>query len=192
MPSKTIVHKGEPLAVSREQIKRRLMRSKRGDKRERDMRLYVEHVLGKPIEQWDLEELARGKVRNKNGRFTGGPRFQHISPLLDKEIANRLRHMALREIQGNVYTAIDVLIDLMKYSDKDDIKLKAALVVIEYTLGTPQQNINLAGDAGAVAATLAKALVMPGGVTNAHPVIEGSVVKDSEGDEEEGDELTDD
>jgi len=187
LPSKTIVVKGEPLAISREQIKRRLMRSKRGDKRERDMRLYVEHVLGKPIEQWDLEELARGKVRNRNGRFTGGPRFQHISPLLDKEIANRLRHMALREIQGNVYTAIEVITDLMLHSERDEIKFKCAQLVLEYTLGTPQQNINLAGDAGAVAATLAKALVMPGGAP-AHPIIDGSVVAE----EDEGDDLEDD
>jgi hypothetical protein len=155
------------------------MRSRRGDKRERDMRLYAEYVLKKPIEQWDLEELARGKVRNKNGRFTGGPRFQHIDPLLDKEIANRLRHMALREIQGNVYTAIDVLVDLMKHSEQDAIRLKAALVVIEYTLGSPQQNIALSGDAGAVAAALAKALVLPSGLP-AHPVIEGAVIDDRE------------
>lgn len=192
MPSKTIVIDGQKIAVSQEQLKRRLMRAERHGatkRRERDMNLYATHVVGKPIDQWDLEELSRGKVRNKNGRFTGGPRFAHIQPLIDREIAKRLKYMALREIQGNVYTAIDVLAELMRNAESEAIRLRAAMVVIEYTLGTPQQNIKLTDEAQGIAAKLASALVTPAGLP-AHPVIEGTVVDADEADTD--DELEDD
>src|SRR5262245_63124610 len=59
---------GRSKSTSRKQMRARARRKrKKAGESEEFKRLY------KPIEQWDPEELARGRPRSRDGNFTGRP-----------------------------------------------------------------------------------------------------------------------
>lgn len=147
-------------------------------------------LLYKPVEEWDLEELARGMPRNKNGTFVGR-RPLWITPKIAAEAKRRLGEEAFSEVAVNVTKAVKVVTDLMQNEDLDEdgypivdnrLRLDAAKFVIEHVIGKPKQRVDV-GIADSLAEMMADALTNPDG-SPAHPVLEGSGEWADEEDEE--------
>lgn len=149
----------------------------------------------KPIEEWDIEELAHGRPRNDHGDFRGRPPVW-ITSIVMAEAKRRLRTMATDELAANVGDAIKVVTDLMNSDDRDDdgrlivdarTRLDAAKFVVDHVLGKAKVRVDV--DTGEnLKQMLASALVMPdgkGGYIPAHPIIEGEVLEDDDDDDDE-------
>lgn len=147
----------------------------------------------KPISEWDTEELARGRPRDKNGGFRGDtPKW--ITPLIMDEAKRRLRVGALETLSSKVIDAIEVVHKIMMCEDRDGegkpivdarTRLQAAQFIIEHTIGKARQPVDMNGSADGYRQFLAGALKMvdpDGNLVDAHPVIEGTTV-DAEADE---------
>lgn len=162
--------KGAPLSEDPVQIRVRLRR--RGTDMDRDtMMLYK-----KPIEEWDLEELARGKPRNKNGNFAGrAPKW--ISPMIIQEAKRRLHDNVFGDLAGYAPLALKVLKTLMT-SDEVDVngrpivdaktKLAAAQFTLEHILGKPKALIELNDPADTQRRALAAAIMLDDGRPQGH------------------------
>lgn len=174
------------------QIRNRLRR--KGKKFEAELDLYQDEVYGKRIEEWDLEELSRGRPRDALGGFRG-PAPKWITPLVVKEAKRRLLDHTLGSLAGHVELAVKTIGNLLASDEVDDFgrpvvdartKLAAAQFVIENVIGKPKAILEIDGT-DTVKQFLASALVLDDG-TPAHPVIQGEVVEDDEEDEEDDDE----
>jgi hypothetical protein len=145
----------------------------------------------KPLSEWDTEELARGRPRASDGTFRGDtPKW--ITPLIVDEAKRRLKVGALETLSSKVLDAIEVVYNLMMCDDRDGegkpvvdarTRLQAAQFIIEHTIGKPRQPVALEGTADGYRQFLAGALKMvdtDGRLVDAHPVIDGDVVEDTD------------
>lgn len=107
-------------------------------------------ALYKPMDEWDLEELARGRPRDKEGTFRGST---------PKWVTREVHEKALEVFTGNVKSqmnslsikALDVMVDLMESEEIDykgkplvpaTTKSQLAMFFIEHLVGKPKQHIN--------------------------------------------------
>jgi hypothetical protein len=127
----------------------------------------------KPLAEWDLEELARGRPRGPKG-FIGRPPVW-LSPAIRTEAGRRLKVEAYSLLSGHVEDAIKVLCDLMLNSVDDRIRADAAKFIIEHVIGKAKQQLDVEVGEG-VKGMLARALVtrnkQTGELVDAHPVID--------------------
>jgi hypothetical protein len=163
----------DPRAV-RQRIRRHSRRT------EADMKMLADQH--KPLEEWDLEELARGRPRCSDGSFKG-PVPKWITPVVVKESKRRLRLGALDMLGVMVGDAIRVVHEMMMNDDVDDTgrpivdsrtRLQCAMFIIDHVVGKATVR-NESEDEAAFKGMLARALVMrdhKGNYVNAHPVIE--------------------
>lgn len=123
------------------------------------------HALtSKPLDQWDLEELQRGRPRDANGKFpAGGARPKWITTAVLKEAQERLRTMGLQELAGHTQAAIRVLIDLMENSRVDMVRYKSAEYVLNQMVGLPTMRVELETSDSPVAQMLASVMRNPDG-----------------------------
>jgi len=165
------------------QIRNRIRRNH--DMTDEDIHTYLE-VIGKPIDQWDFEELARGRPRNVRGNFAGTTP-EWITPHVVAEAKRRLLLGASAGMAKHLDAALKMIGSLMENTDTDDFgrpvvdaktKLAAAQFVIEHTLGKPQAVVQITGD-DQVKQALAAAIVLDDGLPQDAPsVIEGQVVEE--------------
>jgi len=159
------------------QIRKRLRRNGL----DRDVEMLIEVGALKPLDQWDLEELAHGRPRNKRGGFTGGkPKW--LTGKIQEEIQRRLKKRAFDELAALLPAATKVLADtLMSPESNERLRFEAARLIFAYAIGLPKQTIDL--ESTAIEAMLAAALVLPSGEAAhpvKHPVIDGQVDDDDE------------
>lgn len=105
--------------------------------------------LYKPIEEWDSEELARGRPRDTRGGFMGkAPKW--ISRELHEESMNRFRQALRDETNSSANKAVSVINRIMDDDETDhrgkprtppSTKLDAAKFLLEQVLGKPKQHI---------------------------------------------------
>jgi hypothetical protein len=176
-----------PLSEKPTAVRSRLR--KESAKVDRDM----EMLYQKPIEEWDMEELARGRPKNKAGNFQG-PRPKWITPIILREAQNRLRTLTQQELSTFAGDAVKVMTNLMKEDGVDfdgkplvppGVRLSAATYVLDQIIGKPTQHVEVEGNV-VLESLMAKVLVNPDGST-AHPVIDGEVVEDEEDDDDDSD-----
>lgn len=181
----------DKLSTNPQTIRARL---RRGVKHTKDLEIYIEQGHMKPLDEWDVEELARGRPRNSAGTFAGrAPEWLTIAVV--KEAKRRLLQHTFGELASHVDSAVKVVVELMMSTDRDDngkpvvdskTKLAAAQFIIEHVKGKPQAHVEV--DAGeTVREFLASALLMedpnnPGQYIEPYPIIEGSVVEDDDSD----------
>jgi hypothetical protein len=168
----------EKLSRDPAQIRRRLRR--KHAKFDTDFQMYVESGAIKPLDEWDLEELAHGYPRNKNGRFSGVVPKWAYGPVR-AECRKRLKTKALDMVAEQLNHAIRVLVDLLDDEDSR-IRLQAATLIMEYCVGKPTAKVEMEGSP-ALQAMLAHALVLPSGQPDYNPVIEGEVVDEEDDDD---------
>lgn len=161
---------------------------RKGNRLDAELELLAE--VTKPLEEWDEEELARGRTRDKNGGWSGRPP-KWITPKLRQEALKRFEQGTLEKMRGQFGHAIDVVESLMKSTDVDyetgkpivspQTRLDAAKFVINQVMGTPKARVEVdAGDN--LSNILAGALVNPDGLP-ALPGgydLDGEVVEDDE------------
>lgn len=169
----------------------------------------LEYYAGKPVDEWDNEELARGRVRDKNGGF-GGKKPQWITREIHEAAMERFQHVIKTEMNFQGTKAIEALSYILDNYEVDNrgkplisasTKADAAKFFLEHIVGKPKQrvetdiSVKLQGILGAV-------MVNPGESNNdfnlAHMpgytmqlgdpnVVDGEVVDDDDDLEGDGD-----
>lgn len=77
-----------------------------------DPREAAKVVWGKPIDEWDDEELARGRPRNKSGNFTG-PAAAWVTDEVSEEVLKRFRKRLREGLGAAALGSIPVLTKIM-------------------------------------------------------------------------------
>jgi len=178
--------------LSREpaQVRRRLRR--KHEKFSTDLDIYQDVAYGKRIEEWDLEELARGRPRASNGKFNGkSPAW--ITPAVQREAKRRLLEHTFGKLAGHVDQAITAMGNLLVSEEVDDkgrplvdarTKFAAAAFIIEHMLGKPKALIEIGMDETTRSA-IASAIILDDGMPQGHMTIEGDFEEAEEDDDEE-------
>lgn len=105
--------------------------------------------LYKPLDEWDAEELARGRPRAKDGSFKGkAPAF--IDRALHEQIVRKFEDIVRMEMNGHTVKALKVLEHILDSEAEDEkgrpivsasTKLDATKFLIEHILGKPKQRV---------------------------------------------------
>jgi hypothetical protein len=141
----------------------------------------VQRMKYKPVEEWDLEELARGKPRNEDGSFSGA-RPKWITPLIKEEVQKRMREETLLQFDVQAANAVRVLVAFLGNDEEPRLRFEAAKLILEYVVGKPEQKVKFEGNVK-LEAMLAEAIVLPDG-EEAHPMIlPGEIVEDDDAPE---------
>jgi hypothetical protein len=164
----TIVN-GKARTTSRKQLRHRLRRAQsRGANgaapNEREMR-----QLYKPISEWDAEELARGRPRDRDGGFRGlAPKW--ISRELHEEAVTRFRSALRDEMNSSSVRAVEIINLILNDEEIDakgrpttpqSTKLDAAKFLVEHVLGKPKQRVET-DISVKLQGVLASAIITPG------------------------------
>lgn len=104
----------------------------------------------KPVEEWTMEELAKGVPRNADGRWPTGRR----SKLVTRAMHERAMELFVEDVKGRMngqaIDALKVLDHILTDDEEDDkgkprtpasVKLQAASMLIEHVVGKPKQQI---------------------------------------------------
>lgn len=103
----------------------------------------------KPLSEWDNEELARGKPRDKNGKFSG-PTPKWVTSELHEEAMDRFTSIVKTGMRVATVDAIEVIKMVLNDDTVDNrgkpvtpasTKLQAAQFLIEHVVGKPTQRI---------------------------------------------------
>jgi hypothetical protein len=127
----------------RARARRKLQKGKRLDDET------FEAWAGKPIEEWDLEELARGRTRDIGGGFRGKPP-QYMPRAVHERIAERFKMLVRDQMNQNAVQALGVISNLITDDNLDDkgkplvpasVKLDASKWLVEHVIGKPKQEV---------------------------------------------------
>jgi hypothetical protein len=134
---------GKVLSMTKKQLRERARRSK-----EKAASPDFE-ILYRPVSEWDAAELARGRPKDQNGKFTGrAPKW--ITRELHEEAMTRFRATIRDGMNDNTNIAISTIKEIMESDEVDkkgrplvpaSTKLDAAKFLIDHTLGKPKQRI---------------------------------------------------
>lgn len=163
------------------QVRNRLRRAMKGTYPDGRVKRDIEILYRKPLEKWDLEELAHGRVRGADGTFVGrAPSW--ITPVMQAEAKRRLLTATFGKMAKHIDTAVQVVANLMTSEEIDDkgrpivdarTKLAAAAFVLEHFLGKPtvfvEAEIN-----DMTKSAIASAIVLDDGEPEDHFILEGS------------------
>lgn len=107
------------------------------------------HKLYKPLDEWDAEELARGRPRSADGHFRGVPP-SWINRAVHEQIVRKFEKVVRQEMNTHTVMALEVLHSILT-SDEADVKgkpivpastkLDAAKFLIEHVIGKPKQRM---------------------------------------------------
>lgn len=109
----------------------------------------AELLYRKPISEWDTEELARGRPRNRDGEFSG-PKPQWVTMDLHEEAIDRFSRVIKTEMGVATIKAMDQINSILTNEETDyrgkplvsaSTKLDAAKFMIEHLVGKPKQHI---------------------------------------------------
>lgn len=131
---------GKELSLSKKQIRARARRGTKISDAEFS-KLY------KPLEEWDEEELARGRPRDARGQFRGAsPNW--ISRQMHEQALARFKGVVEGRMRQETVTALGVVRWILANEDVDNkgkpvinasTKLQAATFLIEHVVGKPTQ-----------------------------------------------------
>ena len=187
------------LSTEPRQVRNRLRRAQRSGKPrdaqiERDMAILYQ----KPVSEWDVEELAHGRPRNKVGNFAG-TKPGWITVAIQQEARRRLVENTFGKMATHIDSAIKTVANLMLSEEVDDkgrpivdarTRLTAAMWIVENFVGKPKAMIEVTNTDDAVRSALTPAIILDDGKPQGHlaaNVVEGEIVEDEElmGDDEE-------
>lgn len=164
-------------------------------KKQAQIKRDIEILYQKPLDQWDNEELARGRPRNADGGFQGRPP-SWITPTLVKEAKRRLLNETFGKMAGHVDLAIQTVVKLITSEEVDEkgkpivdarTKLAASTFILEHVIGKPENRLEITSD-DATRQVLASAIVLDDGRPQGHlEVWEGEVVEDDDPELNSGD-----
>ena len=131
---------GKEKSMSKKQIRARARRHARISEAELEQ-------LYKPFDEWDEEELARGRPKAADGTFRGkSPNW--ITRKMHEEAMARFKGIVEGRMREETVTALSVVRDILVNDDVDEkgrpaippsVKLQAATFLIEHVVGKPTQ-----------------------------------------------------
>lgn len=179
------------LSRNPKQIRNRL---RRGTALDADIKIYTEEVWKKPIEEWDMGELAYGRPRGPDGKFRGAaPKW--ITRHVQQEAKRRLLTMTMSQLAGHTDIAIKAISKLITSTEVDDngkpivdarTRFAAAAFIVEHVIGKPTAIIQVDASEDTKSA-IASAIILDDGRPQGHLTIEGSVVEEDEMEEMDDD-----
>lgn len=144
-------------------------------------------ALYRPIDEWDEEELARGRPRAEDGTFRGSaPKW--ISREIHEEALKRFKDYSQSELQALVPRALATIEMILTSEETDEkgrsfvpmaTKLDAAKWVVEHLVGKPTQRTEL-DISVKLQAVLASALVTPDAAGELQPAIDAEAWEDED------------
>lgn len=165
---------------------------------------------GKPIDDWDIEELSRGRPRDAGGGFRGKPP-KYMPRAVHERIAERFKMLVRDQMNQNAVQALGVIGNLISSDDFDEkgkplvpasVKLDAAKWLVEHVVGKPKQevqtdvSVKLQGILGAVmvnpimdSSGESDQPALPRGYFPGHVGTRGEAVIDVEADWEDEDDI---
>jgi len=136
---------GQSVLMTSRQVARRAARKlKRGGKLTDD----EFHTLYKPVEQWDMVELAKGWPRDSSGKFPSTPPSVFMQAEMKERIERHFKETVRMSMRGTTVTALKVLAQIIDNDEVDykgkpvvaaSTKTDAAKFLIEHLLGKPKQ-----------------------------------------------------
>ncbi len=144
----------------------------------------------KPVSEWTMEELARGKPRDpETGRWkTGIPTW--ITPRIQAEVKKRFREETLHGLTRYTTAALKVLGDLLLSEETDHTgkplvsakdRIDIAKFIVEHTIGKAPAKIEVSDDGSKWREVLAESVALPSG-NDYHPVIDGDFEEVEDGE----------
>jgi hypothetical protein len=143
---------GEGKLLTPKQIRARARRAAKRTRKGAAVRPMSElefDTLYKPIEDWDLEELARGRPRNVDGNFKG-----RKPGWVTREVHERAMELFIEETRSGLGALAPKALNTLQWVlDNEDVdekgkmmvpaaaKLQATHLVIEHILGKPKQRV---------------------------------------------------
>ncbi len=103
----------------------------------------------KPIEEWDMEELAHGKPRNASGNFKGR-KPSWVTPAVGEEMSKRFKAVIKEHMNVHTVSALEKLGELIENDERDEkgkpivapsVQLQAAQFLLEHVVGKPKQEV---------------------------------------------------
>jgi len=134
-------------SLSPKQIRERARRKAKRMARMTDQEL--DYLYRKPVEEWDLEELARGRARGPDGTFRG-PRPKWITAEVHERAMERYVAMVKSEMNSMTVTALESLTTLLSSEEVDfkgrplvsaNVKADIAKFLLEHVVGKPKQHV---------------------------------------------------
>jgi hypothetical protein len=164
MPHRPIRNKrGQRLQMTPKQMRERVRRSRQGMKSQEFGLLY------KPVSEWDPEELARGRPKDRDGEFKGvAPKW--LTREVHEEAMTRFRQVIRDGMNSHTNIALKTIRGIMENEETDDkgralvsanAKLDAAKFLIDHALGKPKQRIET-DISVKLQGMLASAIITPG------------------------------
>jgi hypothetical protein len=150
----------------------------------------IEVLYQKPISEWDVEELARGRPRNSAGTFTGR-KPGWLTPIVAQEARRRLHDDAFSKLVGHLDLAFKVIKNLLESTELDDkgkpivdarTKLAAAQFIVEHVIGKAKSTVEIEA-VDTTRHAIAAAIILDDGMPQGHLVIDGEVAEDGDEDE---------
>ncbi|GAA1203236.1 hypothetical protein [Pseudonocardia alaniniphila] len=149
-------------------------------------------ILYKPLDQWDDEELARGRPRDPDGQFRRGPRPKWLTAALQAERLRRAREMLAYDLASLASDAQQVLHSTLTNQEVDDsgkpvvpfsVKVDVAKYVYDQFMGKARTSVDVTTH-NPLEDLLGSILVNPDGeASHTATIIEGEVVDPSELDD---------
>lgn len=103
----------------------------------------------KPIEEWDLEELAHGRPKNSKGGFSGrAPKW--ITREMHEQAMEKYVAAVKQNMRGTTVSALSTLQDLLENEEVDEkgkpivppsTKVDISKFLIEHVVGKPTQRV---------------------------------------------------
>jgi hypothetical protein len=127
---------------------RRKMKTKKGRRGEMMSEMEFE-ALYKPVEDWDLEELARGRPRNAEGNFRGR-KPGWITREVHERAMEQFQLAVKTEMSAHTITALDTLRYILENETQDErgkplvpasVKYQASAFLLEHVVGKPKQHV---------------------------------------------------
>lgn len=109
----------------------------------------LSYLYEKPVEDWDMEELAKGRPRNARGGFSG-PKPKWITAAVHERAMERYTAAVKTDMRATTVDALDAIRWIIQNEDVDDkgkpivpagTKLEASKFLIEHVVGKPTQRI---------------------------------------------------
>lgn len=122
--------------VSPKQVRARLRRGSVDPDTAREL------LGGKPLDQWDVEELARGRPKGPDGKFPGGPKPAWITGSIEKQVETRYRRWIEAELKSAGIGAMRVVRQILQdESESGKTRLEAAKFIFDHVIGKPTQEV---------------------------------------------------
>lgn len=138
--------KGADGALAAERRRQKALRAK-ARRAEGDKKRAILMQRMKPVREWDIEELARGQLKNKNGHF-GGSKPLWITREVHEAAMAEFKRRAASDARALVPLALDRIKDLMTDEEVDErgrpvvprgVQADLAKWAVEHLLGKPTQ-----------------------------------------------------